>query len=249
MRKLLIAATLLIAPLSLGQATTPNIQLKIPAYNVAGWQDLLNYDLYELDSLLSASAPLPALSVTGKAQLPGLTTWLTNQNYPSGSVVFYLGLLYTSTQNSNQGNLPTNTAFWTPGLTSGGGIIPATQGLLAGTGVVGISRPAVLGDQFSVEYLGFTATPVFSLTTYTSTLMLSGNVTTFTLGAGSDGQKKCLIFEHDASTTLYTVAPPSNVRGFITHMGSSANSFDQQCYTYLVFNSTWLADSPGVINE
>lgn len=99
------------------------------------------------------------------------------------------------------------------------------------------------------ENLSFSATPTFSIATGSSRIALSGNITSFTLAAGTDGQSKCLEFTHDSTGTAYTVAPPSNVLGFMTPMGTTASKRNLQCFRYFVSDSAWIAQSPGVVNQ
>jgi hypothetical protein len=97
------------------------------------------------------------------------------------------------------------------------------------------------------ETVAFSATPVFSTRTRASIITLSGNVTSFTLGAGADGQEKMLTFCQNG-TGGYTVAAPVNVRGFFT-VGTTASECNSQHFTYSAGQSAWLADSPGVTNQ
>jgi hypothetical protein len=99
----------------------------------------------------------------------------------------------------------------------------------------------------SSETVTFSTTPTFSIHTRASIITLAGNITGFTLAAGTDGQEKTLEFCQNA-TGGYTVAGPSNVRGFFT-AGTTANKCSSQHFTYSATQSAWLADSPGVTNE
>jgi len=99
----------------------------------------------------------------------------------------------------------------------------------------------------SAETVTFSATPTFSAATRASIITLSGNVTSFTLAVGADGQEKTLEFCQNA-TGGYTVAGPSNVHGFFT-VGTAASKCSSQHFTYTAAQSAWLADSPGVVNE
>jgi hypothetical protein len=99
----------------------------------------------------------------------------------------------------------------------------------------------------SAETVAFSATPTFSITTRSSSITLSGNVTSFTLAAGLDGQEKTLTFCQNA-TGGFTVTPPGSVRGFFT-VGTTAGKCSSQHFTYSAAQSAWLADSPGVTNE
>jgi hypothetical protein len=99
----------------------------------------------------------------------------------------------------------------------------------------------------SSETVASSATPTFSTATRASYNVLTGNVTSFTLAAGVDGQEKTLTFCQNA-TGGYTVAAPANMRGFFT-VGTMANKCSSQHFTYSAVQSAWLADSPGVTNE
>jgi hypothetical protein len=111
-----------------------------------------------------------------------------------------------------------------------------------GTGVTNLT--ATLGSE---ESIATSATPVFTLTTRESYTLLSINVSTFTLPAGAAGQEKTLVFCQN-STGGYTVAPPSNVHGFMT-VGATANKCSAQHFTYNSTQTAWIADAPGVTNQ
>ncbi len=99
----------------------------------------------------------------------------------------------------------------------------------------------------SSETVTFSATPKFSISTRASYIVLTGNVTSFTLAAGVDGQEKTLTFCQNA-TGGYTVAAPANMRGFFS-VGTTASKCSSQHFTYSAAQSAWLADSSGVTNE
>jgi hypothetical protein len=99
----------------------------------------------------------------------------------------------------------------------------------------------------SSETVTYSATPTFSIGTRASILTLAGNVTSFTLAVGTDGQEKTLEFCQNA-TGGYTAAAPANVRGFFT-VGMTAGKCSSQHFTYSAGQAAWLADSPGVVNE
>jgi hypothetical protein len=99
----------------------------------------------------------------------------------------------------------------------------------------------------SSETVAFSATPTFSTTKRASTITLAGNVTSFTLAAGTDGQEKTLTFCENG-TGGFTVAAPANVHGFFV-VGTTANKCSSQHFTYSAAQSAWLADTAGVINE
>lgn len=98
------------------------------------------------------------------------------------------------------------------------------------------------------ETVASSATPTFSSNTGASRIVVTANITSFTLAAGVDGQHKCLNFVHDGTGTAYTVAPPSNVVGLFT-IGSTASKRNVQCFTYWITDTVWAAEGPGVINE
>lgn len=90
------------------------------------------------------------------------------------------------------------------------------------------------------------ATPTFSSTTAVSRLVLTANVTSFTLANGTDGQIKTLCFEQGSGP--YTVTAPSNVGGFFT-VGTTSGDWNCQSFTYDGYDGMWLATTPGVTNE
>jgi hypothetical protein len=97
------------------------------------------------------------------------------------------------------------------------------------------------------EPVTYSATPTFAINTRASIITLTGNVTSFTMAAGADGQEKTLTFCQNA-TGGFGVTPPPNVRGFFT-VGTTASKCSSQHFTYSAAQSAWLADSSGVINE
>lgn len=99
----------------------------------------------------------------------------------------------------------------------------------------------------SSETVSSSATPTFSVTTNVSYMVLTVNVTTFTLPAGADGQSKVICWQQ--ASGAFTVAPPANVHGFIPTMGTVSGGYNCQGYVYNAANSIWLAHDPGVINE
>ena len=103
------------------------------------------------------------------------------------------------------------------------------------------------GPVGSSETVSFSATPTFSTQYRSSTITLTGNITSFTLGAGIDGQEKTLCFVQD-STGSRTVAAPANVHGFFT-VGTTASKYSCQHFTYFATPAMWVADSAGVVNQ
>ena len=102
------------------------------------------------------------------------------------------------------------------------------------------------GPNFSAEVVASSATPTFSTAYTTSRIVLTANITSFTLGGGQDGQIKNLCFEQGSGP--YTVTPPSNVHGFFT-VGVTPSDWNCQGFTYDNTNSIWLATGPGQTNE
>jgi hypothetical protein len=100
----------------------------------------------------------------------------------------------------------------------------------------------------SSETVTYSATPAFSTKTRSSIVTLTGNVSSFTLGAGMDGQEKTLIFCQDATGSRTVTGVPANVRGFFT-IGSTLSKCSSQHFTYSLGQTAWLADSPGVTNQ
>jgi hypothetical protein len=98
------------------------------------------------------------------------------------------------------------------------------------------------------ETVTFSATPTFSNATLSSYMQLTGNVTSFTLPAGVDGQDKTLLFCQDATGSRTIGGAPANVRGFIT-IGATASKCSSQHFRYSVALTAWLADGAGVTNE
>jgi hypothetical protein len=100
----------------------------------------------------------------------------------------------------------------------------------------------------SSQTVSFSATPTFSSATRASMITLTGNVTSFTLAAGTDGQEKTLTFCQDATGSRTISGVPSNVHGFFT-IGSTLSKCSAQHFTYSTVQTAWLADSTGVINQ
>lgn len=152
--------------------------------------------------------------------------------------------------------LPSTTALTLPQFQTTG-VTNSNQGILnivgAGSCTASYSAPTTTitctgGAGTSNENLSFSATPTFSASTTSSRIALSGNITSFSLAAGTDGQNKCLEFTHDATSNAYTVTEPSNVVGLMP-IGSVASKRNAQCFTYFSTDALWIADSPGVTNQ
>ena len=97
------------------------------------------------------------------------------------------------------------------------------------------------------ETVSFSATPTFSLNTPVSSILLTGNITSFTLPVGFNGQHKILNFCQQGSGS-YTVAAPSNVRGLMT-VTPTLYKCSTQPFTYYTLDAAWLADSAGGLNQ
>jgi hypothetical protein len=92
----------------------------------------------------------------------------------------------------------------------------------------------------SSETVAFSATPTFSTATRSSIITLTGNITSFTIAAGADGQEKTLIFCQDG-TGGRTVAAPANVANL--SLATVASTCSAQHLTYSVTKTEWIADS------
>jgi hypothetical protein len=98
----------------------------------------------------------------------------------------------------------------------------------------------------SAEVVSFSSTPTFSASYNLSRIALSGNITSFTLAAGTDGQNKTLCFKQGGGP--YTVTPPTNVQGFFL-VGTTNGKWNCQSIVYDATDLVWLATNPGVINQ
>jgi hypothetical protein len=120
----------------------------------------------------------------------------------------------------------------------------STAGLISGSGAdCGGGTANIVA---SAEVVSFSATPTFSIAFNVSRIVLTGNITSFTLGAGADGQSKTLCFKQGSGA--YTVSPPSAVHGFFT-LGTISGDWNCQAFTYDNTDSIWLASTTGVINQ
>jgi hypothetical protein len=219
MRRMLLLVVLSLSQFASGQ-TTPNLNFNIPATNDQNWGTLLNLNFSQLDVIFSGTSPIPGLSVTGTLQAPGLSTWVSTESYSQGILVVFGGKIYQSLASGNLGNVPSaSPASWSTSIVAGAASLTSN------------------------ENLSFSATPTFSLATTSSRIVLSGNMA-FTLAAGTDGQQKCLYFAHDNTSNIYTVTPPANMADFISSVGLIRA---QQCFTYYVLDSLWVANTPGVV--
>lgn len=107
------------------------------------------------------------------------------------------------------------------------------------------STPPIVASE---ELVASSATPTFSLSTRESTTILTSNITSFTLASATNaGQEKTLTFCQNG-TGNFTVAPPTNVHGFMI-VGAVASKCSSQHFTYNNAQGYWVSDSAGVINE
>jgi hypothetical protein len=211
-----------------------------------------------VNGVLSAYAIVPDTSLTQPANACYKLTVTDNRNNQIGT---YPCIQPSGTSWSFDAyvpsTLPSTTALSLPQFQTDG-VANGNQGILnivgagscsvtntSGTGTVTIT---CTGSGSSNENLSFSATPTFSTATTSSRIALSGNITTFTLAAGTDGQNKCLGFAHDATSNTYMVTAPGNVVGLMG-VGSVASKHSVQCFTYFSTDALWVANSPGVINQ
>ena len=96
---------------------------------------------------------------------------------------------------------------------------------------------------YSSENVAFSSTPTFSPLVRSSFITLTGNITTFTLVGGQQGEEKTLCFTQDGVGGR-TVVPPSNVKNFFS-ISAAINSTSCQHFTYSLIASNWYADSAG----
>lgn len=110
----------------------------------------------------------------------------------------------------------------------------------------GYSGPQVVTPP---ETVTFSATPTLSASTEISRIILTGNVTSSTLAAGSDGAHKTIILCQDA-TGSRTFVPPTNVFGFGT-IGTTLSKCNTQSFVYstLAGYVGWYASGAMIMNE
>lgn len=167
-------------------------------------------------SVLAQIGPNPANNVN---------TWRVEQVYVLGQAVIRNGVSYVSLVNNN-------VAFDPSGSPGQWGTVFASSA--SSTGCSG------------TENVTYSATPTFSTATCTSRIVLTGNITSFTLAAGTEAQRKCIDIVQ--GTGAYTVAGPTNVAGLFS-VGTNSAKRNVQCFVYFGSDSSWLADTPGVINQ
>jgi hypothetical protein len=144
-----------------------------------------------------------------------------------------------------------STGSGTPGgapVQTGGFSSPAAGVVSCDTSAVGNGQCSFTAANIKAgeNLVGYSATPVFSTNAQVNTMTLSGNVSSFTLAAGSAGQQVCLVFVQDG-TGGRTVGAPGNVRGFFA-VGGTANRASQQCFSYSGALAAWVAQSAGAVN-
>jgi len=104
------------------------------------------------------------------------------------------------------------------------------------------------GAAWSENVVSFSATPTFSATATSNIITLTGNLTSWTLAAGTAGQHMTLTFCQNSTGNFTTGTTPSNVRGFFT-IGLTASKCSSQEFTYSGNQTAWLAASTGETNE
>ena len=212
MKKFLLPLLLLTIPLAAQVTVTPNIGLQVPFYNMQNWQVPIQFDLNQLDLLLSGNQPLP-----------GINTWVATYTYPSGAVVTYSGAPYVSLQTANIGNNPSSSALWwfkLPLAASAFSIIPGTN--ITCTPLVG---GACTGSSVTINGASTLSTPFGSLSSSTNISAAMG------VGSGAS------IFATGTGTIAATSVPYSGLTGTVptwnqntsgTAAGLSANISESQ---------------------
>jgi hypothetical protein len=113
------------------------------------------------------------------------------------------------------------------------------------------SNSIVLGTNIKANELisTFSTTPAFAVANSSDLITLTGNLTSWTLLAGTAaGQSIALIFCQNATGGFTSGTTPSNVHGFMV-IGTTASKCSAQSFIYSTTLSAWLAISPGVINQ
>lgn len=235
-------------------------------HNAAAAGDLIDFHIVQ--NLNQPASPYP---ITGSStqpndlifsvnwedapNVPGAPWSTTNSlnNFAGTSAVWQVGAStgsYTATWPTHFIGTPSQyEIFGIKGAATAG----QTADLLQSFDAFGAERSHIAGDgsftatlTASAETVAFSATPTFSSSLDTSYIVLTGNITSFTLGAGADGQGKRLCFKQGAGP--FTVAAPANVHGFLT-VGTTNGGWNCQSFVYRAADSIWLASSQGVTNE
>ena len=204
---------------------------------------------------------ISTLTSGGTANISGVSELLLGTSTPLSSVTnAFPGQIVTIYASFGQGTATINNA---PAI--GTGVVTCTGQPITVTSIqgaifqfslnnlseLGCSGPAATPQSTlaSSETVTFSATPTFSTAKRASIITLTGNITSFTLASGADGQEKTLTFCQDA-TGGRTLAGPANVRGlFPSGIGGSASLCNSQHFTYSTAQAAWLADSVGIINQ
>jgi hypothetical protein len=98
----------------------------------------------------------------------------------------------------------------------------------------------------SAELTTYSATPTFTPGDSLSVIVLTGNITSFTLGATASGTPHTLCFVQGSGS--YTVAGPANVHG-LGSIGNTNGDYNCQHFTYYAGGTRWNADGGMQINE
>jgi hypothetical protein len=137
------------------------------------------------------------------------------------------------------GNLTVGGSLLLPSIT-GTQCLHSVSGTVSGTG-------SECGSGGSAVALTCTnSAPSFSVTASVQSCQLSLNLTAPSIAAGTNGFCTTFIFEQGASTA-YTVAAPSNTRGFGT-VGTTLSGLNSQRFCYSSIASTWVASGPMIVN-
>ncbi|HVJ08791.1 MAG TPA: hypothetical protein VM554_10430 [Acidisarcina sp.] len=110
-----------------------------------------------------------------------------------------------------------------------------------------LASPSQVSGLFAEADISYSATPTFSSTGSVNYLLLTGNVTSSTIGAGASGQSMTFVVCQD-SVGGHTFAWPANVRGGMT-IGATASTCSSQSFSYVSALSKWVAGNAGVANE
>ena len=135
------------------------------------------------------------------------------------------------------------------------GVDPSGNGLLSEAGAAagrictstnGVCAAGGSAIVASAEIVAFSTTPTFSTSFNVSRIVLTGNITSFTMTGAADGQDKTLCFKQGSGP--FTVAPPASVHGFFT-VGTTNADWNCQAFVWDNTDSIWQATGPGAINQ
>jgi hypothetical protein len=209
----------------------------------------------------TASVSLPQTTInSGTAGINnGGAQWTGGSSLPGTCNV---GDFFSLTSGSSASNVmqtcyPANT--WNPLASPGSGTFASVQFTGATSGTVTVQAQSVAGSPTitwptvsgqvaltTAEVVTWSATPTFTAGDSMSRMVLTGNVTSFTMGATASGLPHTLCFKQGSSS--FTVGAPANVHGF-TPIGTTASKWNCQEFMYDASDSIWLATSPGVQNQ